>query len=64
VAIANNPRLILDVPSLARLIFSTLMFGACFTLWFYGRDRLSRATWGVRTARYAAAAGALMAVVG
>jgi hypothetical protein len=68
--VANNPTgelewgFVVDVPSLARLILTALMFGAYFALWFYGRDRLSRVTWGVRTARYGGAAGALMTVVG
>ena len=68
--IANNPTgelawgFVVDVPSLARLILTGLMFGAYFALWFYGRDRLSRVTWGVRTGRYGGAAGALLTVVG
>jgi hypothetical protein len=68
--VANNPTgemewgLIVDVPSLARFIFTALMFGTYFALWFYGRDQLSRVTWGARTTRCGGAAGALMAVVG
>jgi hypothetical protein len=46
------------------LILTALMFGAYFALWSYGRDRLSRGTRGVRTARYGAAAGALITAVG
>lgn len=69
--LGNNPMgegewgFIVDVPSLARFIFMALLFGVYFALWFYGRDQLSRETWGAKTAaRYGGAAGALLAVVG
>ena len=70
--LGNNPMgegdwgFIVDVPSLARFIFTALLFGAYFALWFYGRGQLSREnTWGTRiAARYGGAAGALLSVVG
>lgn len=68
--VANNPMgevewgFIVDVPSLARFIFTALVFGAYFALWFYRRDQLARVTWGARTARYGGAEGAVTSVVG
>jgi hypothetical protein len=68
--IANNPMgevewgFILDVPSLARFVFTSLLFGAYFALWSYRRDQLRESGWGVRTARYGGAGGALTSVLG
>jgi hypothetical protein len=68
--IANNPpgelewALVVDVPSLGRLMLTALMLGAYFALWSYGRDRRSPVAWGVWTARYGGAAGAVMTVAG
>jgi hypothetical protein len=68
--IAENPvegvewGFIVDVPSVARFIFTSLLFGAYFALWFYRRDQLRYAGWGAGTTRYGGAAGALTSVLG
>jgi hypothetical protein len=66
---ANNPAgelewaIVVDVPSLARLILTALMLGAYFALWSCGRDRRSPVARGEWAARYGGAAGVLMTVM-
>lgn len=68
--IANNPGgevewgFILDVPSLARFIFTSLLFGAYFALWLYRRDQLRQLGWGVKAGQAGGVAGALTSVLG
>lgn len=68
--IANNPGgevewgFIVDVPSLARFILTSFLFGAYFALWFYRRDQVRRHGWGTEAARYGGAAGAVTSVLG
>jgi len=47
---AENPMgvewgFIVDVPSLARIVFTSLLFGAYFALWFHRRDRVAQRAW-------------------
>lgn len=55
---------IIDVPSLARFIFTSFLFGAYFALWFYRRDQAQRTGLGASAARYGGVAGALTSVLG
>jgi hypothetical protein len=68
--IAENPiegvewGFIVDVPSVARFIFTSVLFGAYFALWVYRRDQLGSGRWHAGTARYGGAAGTLSSVLG
>ena len=68
--IANNPGgevewgFIVDVPSLARFIFTSLLFGAYFALWLYRRDQLRHRGWGMKVGQTGGVAGALTSVLG
>ena len=55
---------IVDVPSLVRFVFTSLLFGAYFVLWFYRRDQLRQCGWGATVSRHGGVAGALTSVVG
>lgn len=67
---ANNPiegvewGFIIDVPSLLRFVFSALLFGAYFALWFHLRDRMPHRGRALGAARHGGAAGALTSVLG
>ena len=66
---AENPMgidwgFIVDVPTLARIIFTSLLFGAYFALWFHRRDQLRECGWGMSTSRHGGMAGALTSVLG
>ncbi len=68
--ISNNPiegvewGFVVDVPSLARFILASLLFGAYFALWFYRRDQVRHCGWGASASRYGGTAGALTSVLG
>lgn len=53
---------VVDVPSLVRFIFTSLLFGAYFALWYYRRDQLSQC--GLGASRHGGVAGALASVLG
>ena len=55
---------ILDVPSLGRLIFTSLLFGVYFALWFHRRDQARHCGWGARAGRHGGVAGTLTSVLG
>lgn len=55
---------VVDVPSLVRFIFTSLLFGAYFALWFYRRDRVRDCRWAPRASRHGGVAGALTSVLG
>jgi len=55
---------VIDVPSLARFVFTALLFGAYFTLWLYRRDQVRHYGWGTSAGRYGGVAGALTSVLG
>lgn len=55
---------IVDVPSLARFLFASLLFGAFFALWVYRRDQLKHWGWETSASRYGGIAGALTSVLG
>jgi len=55
---------LIDVPSLARFIFTSLLFGAYFALWAYYRDLMRHYCWGIRAGRHGGIMGALTSVLG
>lgn len=55
---------VLDVPSLARFIFTSLLFGAYSALWLSYRDQVRHGGWGLRASRHGGAAGAVTSVLG
>ncbi len=55
---------VVDVRSLLRIIFTSLVFGAYFALWFSRRDQLRHCGWGMRAGRRGGVAGALTSVLG
>jgi len=55
---------IVDVPSLARILFTSLLFGAYFALWLYRRDQVRACGWGSGLGRYGGVAGAVTNVLG
>ena len=66
---AENPMgvewgFVVDVPTLVRIIFTSLLFGAYFALWFYHRDQVKQCGWGMRAGRRGGVAGALTSVLG
>lgn len=66
---AENPMgvewgFIVDVPSLVRMIFTSLLFGAYFALWFHRRDQVKQCGWGMSASRHGGMAGALTSVLG
>ena len=66
---AENPMgvewgFIVDVPSLARIAFTSLVFGAYFALWFHRRDQVRGCGWGMSAGRHGGVAGALTSVLG
>lgn len=68
--IAENPiegvewGFIVDVPSIARFLLTSFLFGAYFALWSYLRDPGRRWGWAPRAARQGGVAGALTSVLG
>lgn len=68
--VANNPMgevewgFILDVPSLARFIVTSLLFGAYFALWAYRRDQMKRCGWETSVSKHGGIAGTLTSVLG
>jgi hypothetical protein len=66
---AENPMgvewgFIVDVPSLARMVFTSLVFGAYFALWFYRRDQLRQCGPGMKAGRHGGVAGVLTSALG
>jgi hypothetical protein len=55
---------IIDVPSLARILFTSLLFGTYFALWAHRRSQAEACGLGLRAARPAGIAGALGSVIG
>jgi len=55
---------IVDVPSLVRIIFTSVLFGAYFALWFHRRDRVTHCGWGPRAGRHGGVVGVLTSVLG
>ncbi len=55
---------IVDVPTLGRILLTSLVFGAYFALWSYRRREGQACGLGARTARPAGVAGALTSVLG
>jgi hypothetical protein len=53
-----------DVGDLVRILFTSLIFGAYFALWFYRRDQLTQPGWGVGAGRHGGVAGAFVSVLG
>ncbi len=52
------------VADLARFLLMSLIIGAYFALWFYRRDRLGGAGWGLRTGGQGGVLGAVSSVFG
>ena len=55
---------IIDVPSLARILLTSLVFGAYFALWSYRRGQVAACGPGLRAAHPAGVAGAATTVLG
>lgn len=55
---------VVDVSSLVRIIFTSLLFGAYFALWFHRRDQVKHCGWGTRAGRHGGLAGAVTSVLG
>jgi hypothetical protein len=55
---------VVDVPSLTRFLFTSLLFGAYFALWFYRRDQVKYCGVGTKASRYGGAAGGLTSLLG
>ena len=55
---------ILDVPTLGRILLTSLVFGTFFALWFYRRAQGAASNPGFEAARPAGVAGAVTSVVG
>jgi hypothetical protein len=55
---------IVDVPTLARILLTSLVFGAFFALWSYRRRQGEASAAGFKAARPAGVAGALTSVIG
>lgn len=55
---------VVDVPSLVRFIFTSLLFGAYFALWFARRDQMKYCGWGPRAGRHGGVVGAFTSVLG
>jgi len=68
--IAENPiegvewGFVVDVGDLLRFLFTSLLFGAYFALWFYRRDQVVRLRWGERAGQHGAVAGGLTCALG
>jgi len=66
---ADNPMgadwgFVVDVPSLVRIILTSILFGAYFALWFYRRDQLTQCGWGTKAGRRGGVVGALTSILG
>lgn len=55
---------VVDVPSFVRFIFTSLLFGVYFTLWFHRRDQVKHCGWGPRAGRRGGVVGVLTSVLG
>lgn len=55
---------IVDVGSLARFIFTSLLFGVYFALWFYRRDQVKQCGWWPRASQHGGVLGTLTSVLG
>jgi hypothetical protein len=55
---------IVDVPSVARFVLTSFLFGAFFALWFYRREQVGRHGWGTQAVQYGGAAGVVTNVFG
>jgi hypothetical protein len=55
---------IVDVPTLVRILLTSLVFGAYFALWSYRREEGKACGIGARAARPAGVAGAMTSIVG
>jgi hypothetical protein len=55
---------VVDVPSFVRFIFTSLLFGVYFALWFHRRDQVKHCGWGPRAGRRGGVVGALTSVLG
>jgi hypothetical protein len=55
---------IIDVPTLVRILLTSLVFGAYFALWSYRRSEGQACGLGARAARPAGVAGAMTSIVG
>lgn len=55
---------VVDVPSLARMTLTSLLFGAYFAVWAYYRDRVKQCGWVTSASPRARAGGALTSVLG
>ena len=55
---------IIDVPTLARILVTSLVFGAFFAVWSYRRGQVQASGLGLRAARPAGIAGAATSVLG
>lgn len=55
---------LIDVPSLARFIFTSFLFGAYFALWAHYRYLVRHYGWGIKAGRHGGVAGALTSVLG
>ncbi len=54
----------IDVRDLARIVFTSLLFGAYFALWFYRRDQLAQRGWATRAGQHGGVAGVFASVLG
>lgn len=66
---AENPMgvewgFVVDVPAVLRIIFTSVLFGAYFALWFHRRDQVRQCGWGMSVSRHGGVAGALTSVLG
>lgn len=66
---AENPMgvewgFVVDVPAVARIVFTSVLFGAYFALWFYRRDQLRHCGRWMSAGRHGGVAGALTSVLG
>lgn len=66
---AENPMgvewgFVVDVPAVVRIIFTSVLFGAYFALWFHRRDQLRHCGWTMSASRQGGVAGAVTSVLG
>lgn len=55
---------VVDVPAVVRIVFTSLLFGAYFALWFHRRGQQRTCGWGMSASRHGGIAGALTSVLG
>lgn len=66
---AENPMgvewgFVVDVPTVVRIIFTSVLFGAYFALWLHRRGQVRHCGWGMSASRHGGVAGALTSVLG